>query len=149
MQGWQVIDHNTFHPPDTGSAATTTTTTYVLQDLTRARQWPISKGLCCLRPRLISQRGCPGQGCSDDTALALYERPALPSQGIFFFLFLFVITEETQNDGKQAIGVSSTVLVGVLLPFKTKEWIAFFFYVIVCVCIISESQLLRTTSRCT
>lgn len=58
-----------------------------------------------------------------------------PLRAFFFFLslFLFVITEETRNDGKQAIGVSSTVLVGVLLPFKTKEWIAFFFFMLLSV----------------
>lgn len=42
----------------------------------------------------------------------------------------------------------STVHVGVLLHFEAKEWIALFlFFIYYCMCSISKSQLLRTTSR--
>lgn len=96
-----MTDHSTFHPPDKGSAATTMKTTYVLQDLTRAWQWPIGKGL----PEAMADfsKGAAQGRASDETTLALHGRPALPSWGIFFSFFpffLFVITEETRNGGR-------------------------------------------------
>lgn len=66
-------------------------TTYVLQDLTRAWQWPIGKGL----PEAMADfsKGAAQGRASDETTLALHERPALPSWGIFFFFlspFFFI-----------------------------------------------------------
>lgn len=104
MQGWQVTDH-TSHPPDMGFASITMKTTYVLQDLTRAWQWPIGKRTVPPQAMADFSTWLPRVGLVMRQHWHLTNSLPCPPGAVFFSLspfsppLFFVMTEDTCSDG--------------------------------------------------